>query len=72
VESQSFNTPPVYSPGKQGTKTKTCSINANLTELEEFDKVIIPKQPRNGKKGQDGAAGMILRNKCQYTYRSVS
>ncbi|CAB1336413.1 unnamed protein product [Coregonus sp. 'balchen'] len=38
VESQSFNTPPVYSPGKQGTKTKTCSITANLTELEEFDK----------------------------------
>uniref|UniRef100_A0A8C7WAT9 C2H2-type domain-containing protein n=1 Tax=Oncorhynchus mykiss TaxID=8022 RepID=A0A8C7WAT9_ONCMY len=23
VESQSFNTPPIYSPGKQGTKTKT-------------------------------------------------
>uniref|UniRef100_A0A8C7GCI7 Zinc finger protein 341 n=1 Tax=Oncorhynchus kisutch TaxID=8019 RepID=A0A8C7GCI7_ONCKI len=66
VESQSFNTPPVYSPGKQGTKTKTCSINANLTELEEFDKVIIPKQPRNGKKGQDGAAGKSLKLKCNF------
>ncbi|KAM9505064.1 zinc finger protein 341-like isoform 2-T2 [Salvelinus alpinus] len=70
VESQSFNTPPVYSPGKQGTKTKTCSINANLTELEEFDKVIIPKQPRNGKKGQDGAAeqmkGKSQKLKCNF------
>ncbi|KAM9505063.1 zinc finger protein 341-like isoform 1-T1 [Salvelinus alpinus] len=65
VESQSFNTPPVYSPGKQGTKTKTCSINANLTELEEFDKVIIPKQPRNGKKGQDGAAAEQMKGKSQ-------
>ncbi|KAM9430093.1 zinc finger protein 341-like isoform 4-T5 [Salvelinus alpinus] len=59
VESQSFNTPPVYSPGKQGTKTKTCSITANLTGLEEFDKVIIPKRPKNGKKGQDGAVEQI-------------
>jgi hypothetical protein len=59
VESQSFNTPPIYSPGKQGTKTKTCSITANLTGLEEFDKVIIPKRPKNVKKGQDGAVGMI-------------
>uniref|UniRef100_A0A8C7TKK6 C2H2-type domain-containing protein n=1 Tax=Oncorhynchus mykiss TaxID=8022 RepID=A0A8C7TKK6_ONCMY len=52
VESQSFNTPPIYSPGKQGTKTKTCSITGNLTGLEEFDKVIIPKRPKNGKKGK--------------------
>ncbi|XP_029520596.1 zinc finger protein 341-like isoform X2 [Oncorhynchus nerka] len=59
VESQSFNTPPIYSPGKQGTKTKTCSITANLTGLEEFDKVIIPKRPKNGKKGQDGAVEQI-------------
>ncbi|XP_064778793.1 zinc finger protein 341-like isoform X2 [Oncorhynchus masou masou] len=59
VESQSFNTPPIYSPGKQGTKTKTCSITANLTGLEEFEKVIIPKRPKNGKKGQDGAVEQI-------------
>uniref|UniRef100_A0A8C7G8U3 Zinc finger protein 341 n=1 Tax=Oncorhynchus kisutch TaxID=8019 RepID=A0A8C7G8U3_ONCKI len=65
VESQSFNTPPVYSPGKQGTKTKTCSINANLTELEEFDKVIIPKQPRNGKKAEQ-IKGKSLKLKCNF------
>ncbi|XP_038863525.1 zinc finger protein 341-like [Salvelinus namaycush] len=63
VESQSFNTPPVYSPGKQGTKTKTCSIAANLTGLEEFDKVIIPKRPKNGKKGQDGAVAEQIKGK---------
>ena len=59
VDSQSFTTPPVYSPGKQGTKTKTCSITANLAELGEFEKVIIPKRPRNGKKGPDGATGLF-------------
>ncbi|XP_036844245.1 zinc finger protein 341 isoform X2 [Oncorhynchus mykiss] len=70
VESQSFNTPPIYSPGKQGTKTKTCSITGNLTGLEEFDKVIIPKRPKNGKKGQDGAVeqmkGKSQKLKCNF------
>uniref|UniRef100_A0A8C5E2R6 Zinc finger protein 341-like n=1 Tax=Gouania willdenowi TaxID=441366 RepID=A0A8C5E2R6_GOUWI len=47
VESQSFTTPPVYSPGKQGTKTKTSSITGNLAELGDFEKVIIPKRTRN-------------------------
>uniref|UniRef100_A0A3P8SB71 Zinc finger protein 341 n=1 Tax=Amphiprion percula TaxID=161767 RepID=A0A3P8SB71_AMPPE len=55
VESQSFTTPPVYSPGKQGTKTKTCSVTTNMTELGDFEKVIIPKRPRNSKKNSDGA-----------------
>ena len=68
MESQSFNTPPIYSPGKQGTKTKTCSITGNLTGLEEFDKVIIPKRPKNGKKGQDGAVGMILKTNVNIQY----
>lgn len=58
VESQSFTTPPVYSPGKQGTKTKICSITNNLTELGDFEKVIIPKRPRNSKKSPDGATGI--------------
>lgn len=58
VESQSFTTPPVYSPGKQGTKTKICSITTNLTELGDFEKVIIPKRPRSSKKSSDGATGM--------------
>ena len=57
VESQSFNTPPVYSPGKQCTKTKTCSISATLTELDHFEKVIIPKRTRSSKKIPDGATG---------------
>ncbi|XP_041702421.1 zinc finger protein 341 isoform X2 [Coregonus clupeaformis] len=76
VESQSFNTPPVYSPGKQGTKTKTCSITANLTELGEFDKVIIPKRPKNGKKGQNGAAeqmkGKSQKLKCNFCEKVFS
>lgn len=58
VESQSFTTPPVYSPGKQGAKTKTCSITPNLTEVGEFEKVIIPKRPRSSKKIPDGATGV--------------
>ncbi|KAJ8016698.1 hypothetical protein DPEC_G00010020 [Dallia pectoralis] len=65
VESQSFNTPPIYSPGKQGTKTKTCSITANLNELGDFDKMIIPKRPRNGKKGQEGAEVQQMKGKSQ-------
>uniref|UniRef100_UPI0037E78C8E zinc finger protein 341 isoform X2 n=1 Tax=Semicossyphus pulcher TaxID=241346 RepID=UPI0037E78C8E len=59
VESQSFTTPPVYSPGKQGTKTKICSITTNLTELGDFEKVIIPKRPRSSKKSPDGATEQL-------------
>lgn len=58
VESQSFTTPPVYSPGKQCTKTKTCSITSNLTELGDFEKVIIPKRSRSNKKSSDGSTGV--------------
>lgn len=57
VESHSFTTPPLYSPGKQGTKTKTCSITASMAELGDFEKVIVPKRPRNCKKSSDGVAG---------------
>ncbi|KAG8002900.1 hypothetical protein GBF38_015505, partial [Nibea albiflora] len=63
VESQPFNTPPVYSPGKQGTKTKICSITTNLTELGDFEKVIIPKRPRSSKKSPDGATAEQLKGK---------
>ncbi|KAM8829483.1 zinc finger protein 341 isoform 2-T4 [Synchiropus picturatus] len=57
VESQSFNTPPVYSPGKQAAKTKTCTIaTSNLTELGDFEKVIIPKRAHNCKKITDAAS----------------
>ncbi|XP_060913607.1 zinc finger protein 341 isoform X1 [Labrus mixtus] len=63
VESQSFTTPPVYSPGKQCTKTKICSITTNLTELGDFEKVIIPKRPRSSKKSPDGANAEQLKGK---------
>nr|XP_046253044.1 zinc finger protein 341 isoform X2 [Scatophagus argus] len=70
VESQSFTTPPVYSPGKQGTKTKICSITANLTELGDFEKVIIPKRPRSSKKSPDGTTEQLKgkgpKLKCNY------
>ncbi|CAJ1055295.1 zinc finger protein 341 [Xyrichtys novacula] len=59
VESQSFTTPPVYSPGKQCTKTKICSITTNLTELGDFEKVIIPKRPRSSKKSPDGTTEQL-------------
>uniref|UniRef100_A0A1A7WSH4 Zinc finger protein 341 n=2 Tax=Iconisemion striatum TaxID=60296 RepID=A0A1A7WSH4_9TELE len=61
VDSQSFSSTPVYSPGKQGAKTKTCS--SNLTELGDFEKVIIPKQPRSSKKSSNGAAAEQLKGK---------
>ncbi|KAG7281595.1 hypothetical protein CRUP_010070 [Coryphaenoides rupestris] len=53
VESQSFTTPPVYSPGKQGSKTATCSVTASLTDLD-----LLPKRPRGHKKTPEpGATG---------------
>uniref|UniRef100_A0A3Q3XC08 C2H2-type domain-containing protein n=1 Tax=Mola mola TaxID=94237 RepID=A0A3Q3XC08_MOLML len=67
VESQSFTTPHVYSPGKQGTKTKICSITNNLTEIGDFEKVIIPKRPRGSKKSPDGVLkGKGPKLKCNY------
>ncbi|XP_037540309.1 zinc finger protein 341 [Nematolebias whitei] len=56
VESQSFSSSPVYSPGKQSAKAKTCNSSSNMTELSDFEKVIIPKQPRSNKKSTNGAA----------------
>ncbi|XP_029689469.1 zinc finger protein 341 isoform X1 [Takifugu rubripes] len=71
VESQSFTTPPVYSPGKQCTKTKICSVTNSLTELGDFEKVIIPKRQRNNKKSPDGSTaeqlkGKVPKLKCNY------
>ncbi|XP_068189192.1 zinc finger protein 341 isoform X2 [Antennarius striatus] len=70
VENQSFTTPPVYSPGKQSTKTKVCSITTNLTELGDFEKVIIPKRQRSSKKSPDGATEQLKgkgpKLKCNY------
>uniref|UniRef100_A0A3P8USY5 Zinc finger protein 341 n=1 Tax=Cynoglossus semilaevis TaxID=244447 RepID=A0A3P8USY5_CYNSE len=68
VESQSFTTPPVYSPGKQGTKTKICSITSNLTEQGcDFEKVIISKKLRSSKKSSDAQLkGKGPKLKCNF------
>ncbi|XP_068606382.1 zinc finger protein 341 [Brachionichthys hirsutus] len=70
VDSQPFPTPPVYSPGKQSAKTKVCSIATNLAALGDFEKVIIPKRQRSGRKSPDGATeplkGKGPKLKCNY------
>ncbi|XP_022524313.2 zinc finger protein 341 isoform X3 [Astyanax mexicanus] len=67
-QSQAFSSAPAYSPAKIAIKSKPCSSTAPaLTELGEYDKVIIPKKTRNTKKGQDGqvkAKGQKL--KCNF------
>uniref|UniRef100_A0A8C6WY91 Zinc finger protein 341 n=1 Tax=Neogobius melanostomus TaxID=47308 RepID=A0A8C6WY91_9GOBI len=60
---QPFTAPPVYSPEKQGSKTKTCSASTNMNEMGEFEKVIIPKRPRSSKKGTEGATADHLKGK---------
>lgn len=54
VDGQAFSTAQVYSPGKQSTKNKTCTIGSNLSELGEYNKVVIPKRARTAKKTPDG------------------
>ncbi|XP_063065611.1 zinc finger protein 341 [Engraulis encrasicolus] len=62
VESQAFTTPPVYSFGKQGSKT---CVTTNLTDLCEYDKVIVPKHLRSTKKDEQ-VKGKIQRLKCDF------
>ncbi|XP_055044456.2 zinc finger protein 341 isoform X3 [Misgurnus anguillicaudatus] len=64
VDGQGFSTAPVYSPGKQSTKNKTCT----LSELGEYNKVIIPKRARTSKKTQDAGQvkGKAQKLKCTY------
>ncbi|KAM4737182.1 zinc finger protein 341 [Anableps anableps] len=70
VEGQSFSSTPVYSPGKQGSKAKSCNHISNMAELSDFEKVIIPKQPRSSKKNADGATdhlkGKAPKLKCNF------
>ncbi|XP_051947182.1 zinc finger protein 341 isoform X2 [Xyrauchen texanus] len=67
VESQAFITAPVYSPGKQTTKNKPCTLSTNLSQLGEYDKVIIPKKTRTSKKTQDGQAkGKAQKLNCSF------
>ncbi|KAF6728042.1 Zinc finger protein 341 [Oryzias melastigma] len=63
VESQSFSSPPIYSPDKQPAKTKTCSATSNMAELGDFEKVIIPKQPRSAKKNSSAGTAEQLKGK---------
>ncbi|KAK9954693.1 hypothetical protein ABG768_016742 [Culter alburnus] len=68
VEGQVFSAAPVYSPGKQTAKNKSCTISTNLSELGEYDKVIIPKRARSSKKTQDAGQtkGKAQKLKCNY------
>ncbi|XP_060793722.1 zinc finger protein 341 isoform X1 [Neoarius graeffei] len=69
VDSQSaaFSSAPVYSSAKAAPKQKSCGSTVTLSELSEYDKVIIPKKTRNSKKiheGQTKAKGQKL--KCSF------
>ncbi|XP_035239377.1 zinc finger protein 341 isoform X3 [Anguilla anguilla] len=74
VDSPPFTTPPVYSPGKQGSKTKTCGITANLAELGDFHKTAPPRRAKNdGANGQEvgqvkGKAQKLKCNFCEKTF----
>ncbi|XP_027021547.2 zinc finger protein 341 [Tachysurus fulvidraco] len=50
-----FGSEPVYSSVKPAQKQKSCNSTVTLSELSEYDKVIIPKKTRNNKKGHEGA-----------------
>ncbi|XP_048097423.1 zinc finger protein 341 isoform X1 [Alosa alosa] len=64
VESQGFTSPPVYSFGKQASKT---CISTNLSDLCKYEKVIIPKRSRRTKKDQqEQVKGKIQRLKCDF------
>ncbi|KAI5609233.1 zinc finger protein 341 isoform X1 [Silurus asotus] len=69
VDSQNsaYSSAPVYSSVKPLQKPKSCSSTVALSDLADYDKVIIPKKTRNSKKGHDGqikAKGQKL--KCSF------
>ncbi|XP_053542336.1 zinc finger protein 341-like [Ictalurus punctatus] len=70
VDSQTaaFSSAPVYSSAKPAQKLKSCNSTVTLSELSEYDKVIIPKKTRNSKKGHEAgqtkAKGQKL--KCSF------
>ncbi|KAG7323437.1 hypothetical protein KOW79_013139 [Hemibagrus wyckioides] len=67
-QSAEFSSAPVYTSAKPAQKQKSCSSTVTLSELSEYDKVIIPKKTRNSKKGHEGgqtkAKGQKL--KCSF------
>ncbi|XP_062872239.1 zinc finger protein 341 isoform X2 [Trichomycterus rosablanca] len=70
VENQTaaFSSGPVYNPAKPAQKPKSCNNTATLSELNEYDKVIIPRKTRNNKKAHEAghmkAKGQKL--KCNF------
>ncbi|MBN3281441.1 ZN341 protein, partial [Polyodon spathula] len=78
VQSIAFNTPPVYSPGKQGFKTRTSSFstglsNSNPGELPDFDQAAKPRPSKNNVDGQEGVpvkwkAQKLKCNFCDKTF----
>ncbi|XP_048873979.1 zinc finger protein 341 isoform X3 [Brienomyrus brachyistius] len=70
VESQAFSTPPVYSPGKQGSKTKTCSITTNMTELGDFDKDANSRRVKHDNSQDGQAKGKAQKLKCNFCEKS--
>uniref|UniRef100_A0A674PMH0 Zinc finger protein 341 n=1 Tax=Takifugu rubripes TaxID=31033 RepID=A0A674PMH0_TAKRU len=61
VESQSFTTPPVYSPGKQCTKTKICSTR--ITSFKPFDSFL---KELKIKCASEQLKGKVPKLKCNY------
>ncbi|CAL8253643.1 unnamed protein product [Arctogadus glacialis] len=66
VGSQSFPAAPVYSPGKQGSKTAVCSATSSLPDLD-----LLAKRPRSTKKtpepaGTDQLKGKGHKLKCNF------
>ncbi|XP_015220037.2 zinc finger protein 341 isoform X1 [Lepisosteus oculatus] len=79
VESQVFTTPPVYSPGKQGLKTKTSSItnslnNSSPAELGSFDQTAKARRPRNSIEGPEGGPmkGKAQKLKCNFCEKTFT
>ncbi|KAF4078474.1 hypothetical protein AMELA_G00199520 [Ameiurus melas] len=67
-QTAAFSSTPIYSLAKPAQKPKSCNSTVILSELSEYDKVIIPKKTRNSKKGHEAgqtkAKGQKL--KCSF------
>ncbi|KAI1892394.1 hypothetical protein AGOR_G00132910 [Albula goreensis] len=72
VDSPPFTTPPVYSPGKQGSKTKTCSITANMAELGDFHKMPTPRSIKNDNGNVQEGKGKAQKLKCNFCEKTFT
>uniref|UniRef100_A0A674N9Q2 Zinc finger protein 341 n=1 Tax=Takifugu rubripes TaxID=31033 RepID=A0A674N9Q2_TAKRU len=70
VESQSFTTPPVYSPGKQCTKTKICNGSTGnetrITSFKPFDSFLKELKIKCACIGAEQLKGKVPKLKCNY------